>query len=194
MFALLLIIIIAIIIAQTNKKKQTNKSILSFSDATLSRAAFQTLESLEILRTTKNIDTFKSRYVFLIGANVYGVVMQMSCNKKHTSQVLRVMDEYRNLYYTKGLPAVYRNLLLHPSMISLKVYSEQCLALCYNRKVDITQEEISRLKREDAKIRRKILLADFGDEIIAFADEMEFECIDLRETIEKNRAILRGAN
>ncbi len=135
----------------------------------IQRQGIQLLESLNILHTTKNIDTLKGRYDFI--EKMYDDFIKASYNKRYVSDIQVAIDEYKTMYYDKIISDFELNLLIQPENENLKDYYSECLYNCFNLFLSEQEYQISNLKKEDAKKRRKGKIVSIANEIVAEFDK-----------------------
>lgn len=178
-------------------KKNPTEQTFDYDEANLYRVMFQTLESLEILRTTRNIETFISRYKFLRGGadhlGVYEELESLSKQMNCSGMASEVVTKWQELYYDKELPDTHKELLLAPSLPSFRHVATLYMVECYNRFTKTMEAEADKLKREDAKQRRWNKIVEMGDVVLRFLDTTDLEPFNLREVIEKNRELLTNS-
>ena len=90
---------------EINKQKQNfpNQEITNYEyqPSLVQRKGIQLLESINILHTTKNIDTLKGRFDFI--SKMYDVFIEASTIKRYISDLQLAIDEYKTLYYDRLL-------------------------------------------------------------------------------------------
>ena len=142
---------------------QKNKNF-EYQSFQVQRKGIQLLESLNILHTTKNIDTLKGRYEFI--SKMYDGFISSSFNKRYISDIQLAIDEYKTLYYDKILNDFELELLIKPTNEKLSDYYSECLLNCFNNFVIEQENKIENLKKEDAKKRRKEKIVNVANETI----------------------------
>jgi hypothetical protein len=148
-----------------NKAKTTQ---VYYEPTQIQRQGVQILESLHILSTTKNIDTLKGRFEFIL--QLYDHFIQASHNKRFISDVQVSIDQYKTTYYER-IPDDYKlNLLLKPDKENLKQFYARCVMHCFTKFREEQEKQIESLKRRDAKERRI-------NKVIQVADEAQKELL-----------------
>jgi hypothetical protein len=153
------------------KKKERENEIRNFNyqPIQVQRQGIQILESLNILNTTKNIDTLKSRFDFIL--KMYDNFIKASYNKRYISDIQIAVDEYKTMYYDKIINDFELKLLVKPENENLTDYYSECLFNCFNQFVKEQEIQIESLKRADARKRRKEKIVNISNEIIAEFDK-----------------------
>jgi len=155
-------------LAGSDKKNMPTTSNIQYEPEQIQRQGFQILESLHILSTTKNIDTLKGRFEFIL--QLYDHFIQASHNKRFISDVQVSIDQYKTTYYER-IPDEYElNLLLKPDKEHLKQFYAKCVMHCLTKFQEEQEKQIESLKRRDAKERRI-------NKIIQVADEAQKELL-----------------
>ena len=151
------------------QKTNSHKSIhANYDPRQIQRQGVQILESFYILFTTKNIDTLKGRFEFIL--QLYDHFIRASHNKRFVSDVQVAIDQYKTTHYER-IPDEYElNLLLKPNIEDLKQFYAKCVMHCFTKFVEEQEKQIESLKRRDAKERRI-------NKIIQVADEAQKELL-----------------
>ena len=127
----------------------------------------QILESLNILSTTKNIDTLKGRYEFI--NQLYDNQINASLNKRFLSDMQQAIDQYKSTYYERILNDYEISLLIKPDKKNLQDFYMKSIIQCFERFLNEQIKQIESLKKQDAKNRRlekiRIVHADASMEI-----------------------------
>ncbi len=183
---------IIVAIAQKSNQKKNTKSTTKEKQATafeimqIQSRGVQLLESLEIMATTKNLDTLQGRMDFVL--DFYSSLITLASFKQRFFNEAQVaIDTYKERYYDKVLKVAQVSLLITPSMDDLKAYFANCIVICYGEFVKVQAEEMSRLKRQSAIEKRKENIIDIG-----YSAKYLFSSYDLpnnghQEAIEKLR-------
>jgi hypothetical protein len=152
-------------VQQTNSLNTQN---IAYEPTQIQRQGLQILESIHILSTTKNIDTLKGRFEFILG--LYDHFIQASHHKRFVSDVQVSIDQYKTTYYER-IPDDYElNLLLKPDKENLKQFYARCVMHCFTKFQEEQEKQIESLKRRDA-IERRI------NKVIQVADEAQKELL-----------------
>ena len=187
---IILIIVIIIIFAVSKSKKTDSSSIQTTTKQTnnnsssgqqvftgdylpqnIQRTGLQALETINIIGTSKAIDTIKGRYDFLL--KIIDTLKKGQNNSRYLSDIQKSIDQYKSMYYDR-VPQDYElALLLKPTNFDLTDFYCKALFSAFKRYYEEHQEEIKLLKRDDAKLRRKEKIK----EIINFTkDELKSKC------------------
>lgn len=137
----------------------------------IERTAFQALESIHIIANSKNIDTIIGRFNFL--NTIYGSLIISKNNARYLTDIQYSLDKYKQLYYDKIPTDIEIHLISNPSETDLQLFYCHAIINCCKIIGLNTQEEISNLKREDAKIRR---IEKFKEVIILSRQELNNHC------------------
>lgn len=154
---------------QNQREREQEIKNFNYQPIQIQRQGIQLLESLNILHTTKNIDTLKSRYDFI--QKMYDDFIKASHKKRYISDIQVAVDEYKTMYYDKIINDFELKLLVKPENENLTDYYSECLYNCFNQIVEEQEYQISNLKREDARKRRKGKIVSVANEIIAEFDK-----------------------
>lgn len=149
------------IIASVEKKygnkgvntKVHQNTLPDFHEREIEGKGFQFLESIEVITNTKNLDTLKGRMEFI--NKIYPSLLSYSSLHRYAMDVQKSIDRYKTIYYDRILTSVQAVLLLKPNMDMLKQLYSDCILTCYTRYVNHQSEEISKLKTNAAKERRR---------------------------------------
>jgi TM2 domain-containing membrane protein YozV len=149
------------------KQKQREAEIRNFKyvPMQIQRQGLQLLESINILNTTKNLDTLIGRYDFV--SKMYDDFVKASHNKRYISDIQVAIDQYKTMYYDRILKDYELQLLVQPDHDNLTDYYSECLFNCFNGFYKEQIEQIENLKRDDAKQRRKEKVVEIADKTIS---------------------------
>jgi len=153
------------------KQKQREAEIRNFKyvPMQIQRQGLQLLESINILNTTKNLDTLIGRYDFV--SKMYDDFVKASHNKRYISDIQVAIDQYKTMYYDRILKDYELQLLVQPDHDNLTDYYSECLFNCFNGFYKEQIEQIENLKRDDAKQRRKEKVVEIADKTISEFDK-----------------------
>lgn len=186
---IIVIVVIALVVGNNKKKNsaqlstttiQTNSNDSSGSQQVftgdyipqnIQRTGLQVLETINIIGTSKAIDTITGRYDFLL--KIIDTLKKAQTNSRYVSDIQKSIDTYKSMYYDR-VPQNYElALLLKPNDFDLTDFYCKALFSAFKRNFEEHSEEIKLLKREDAKVRRKEKIK----EIIKFTkDELKNKC------------------
>ncbi len=149
------------------KQQQREAEIRNFKyvPMQIQRQGLQLLESINILSTTKNLDTLIGRYDFVL--KMYDDFVKASYNKRYISDIQVAIDQYKSMYYDRILKGYELQLLVQPDQGILKDYYSECLFNCFNGFYKEQMEQIENLKRDSAKQRRKEKIIETADKTIS---------------------------
>lgn len=153
------------------KQKQREAEIRNFNyvPMQIQHQGLQLLESINILNTTKNLDTLIGRYEFV--SKMYDDFVKASHNKRYVSDIQEAIDQYKLMYYDKILKDYELQLLVQPDHDNLTDYYSDCLFNCFNGFFKEQMEQIEKLKRDDAKQGRKEEVVEIADMTISEFDK-----------------------
>lgn len=153
------------------KQKQREAEIRNFKyvPVQIQSQGLQLLESINILNTTKNLDTLIGRYEFV--SKMYDDFVKASHNKRYISDIQIAIDQYKSMYYDRILKDYELQLLVKPDNENLTDYYSDCLFKCFNEFYKEQMEQIENLKRDDAKQRRKEKVIEIADNTISEFDK-----------------------
>lgn len=153
------------------KQKQREAEIRNFNyvPMQIQRQSLQLLESVNVLNTTKNLDTLIGRYDFV--SKIYDDFVKASHNKRYISDIQVAIDQYKSMYYDRILKDYELQLLAQPDHEILTDYYSDCLFNCFNGFYKEQLEQIENLKRADAKRRRKEKIVEIADKTISEFDK-----------------------
>ncbi|MCF8303723.1 MAG: TM2 domain-containing protein [Bacteroidales bacterium] len=153
------------------KQKQREAEIKNFNyvPMQIQRQGIQLLESINILNTTKSLDTLSGRYEFI--SNMYHDFVKASHNRRYISDIQVAIDQYKTMYYDRILNDYELQLLVRPDHEKLTDYYSDCLFNCFNGFYEEQKEQIETLKRDDAKQRRKEKIIEIADKTISEFDK-----------------------
>jgi hypothetical protein len=116
------------------------------------RAAIQTMESLYILSTSKNVETIKSRYDFLL--TVLPTLQSTKNNPQYSSIIKMTLDQFKTMY-PNSVPKDYQlSALSNPETFNVNDFYCKSLVDTIKRFCEKQSEEIKSLKKEGAKNKR----------------------------------------
>uniref|UniRef100_UPI0030ECB785 hypothetical protein n=1 Tax=Riemerella anatipestifer TaxID=34085 RepID=UPI0030ECB785 len=153
------------------QQKQREAEIRNFNyvPMQIQRQGLQLLESINILNTTKNLDTLIGRYDFV--SKMYDDFRKASHNKRYISDIQVAIDQYKSIYYDRILKDYELQLLVQPDHDKLTDYYSNCLFNCFNGFYKEQLEQLENLKRDDAKQRRKEKIVKIADMTISEFDK-----------------------
>jgi TM2 domain-containing membrane protein YozV len=135
----------------------------------IQRQGVQLLECINILNSTKSLDTVVGRYVFI--SKIYDDFIKSSHNKRYISDIQVAIDQYKSMYYDRMLKDYELQLLVQPDHENLTDYYSDCLFSCFNGFYKEQIHQIENLKRDDAKQRRKEKVVEIAYKTISEFDK-----------------------
>lgn len=143
----------------------------SFFAMDVQRAAIQTMESLHILATSKNIDTIKGRYEFLL--TVIPTLKDAKNNSHYGILIQGALDQFKAMY-PAGTPQNYQLAVLNnPDSFEANEFYCNSLVNAIKRFCEKQSEEIRALKKESARAKR---VSKVIDTIKSTQNELEAKC------------------
>lgn len=135
------------------------------------RAAIQTMESLYILATSKNIETIKGRYDFLL--TLIPILTSAKNNTKYSAFIDSALDQFKTTY-PASVPQEYQlSVLSNPEAFDLNEFYCTSLVTAIKRFYGKQFEEITALKKEAAKRNR---IERVIKTIRSVQDELQLKC------------------
>lgn len=135
------------------------------------RAIIQTMESLYILATSKNIETIKGRYDFLL--TLIPTLRSAKNNSQYSVIIQSALGQFKTMYPT-SVPQEYQlSVLSNPETFDINEFYCNSLVNAAKRFVEKQFEEINALKKETAKTKRveKVI-----DAIKLVQNEIQMKC------------------
>lgn len=171
-FPLILIVIIilsVVMIAVKKGKKSTpvtvkEKPLNPFDVIQINSRGVQLLESLQIIETTTNIETLRSRINFLF--EIYPSLVVLGTFKhRYVAEAEKAMKTYQERYHDRTITESQAALLLNPNLDTLKQHMSNCVVLSYAAFVKQKIVEIETLKSNKAINNRGDIIIKTGNEI-----------------------------
>lgn len=113
----------------------------------------QVLETVHIIATTKNFDTIKGRYELLLER--IDTLRKAESNRLYSADINTSIETYKSMYYDRPLQDFELSAILKPNDFDPQNFYCNALVSCIKRFVEEQTNEISGLKSENAKIKRK---------------------------------------
>lgn len=179
-------------LVKKQKDRETEIKNFNYSPMQVQRQGLQLLESLNILNSTKNLDTLVGRYEFI--TNMYDDFIKASYNKRYISDIQTSIDQYKSMYYDRILNDFELGLLVKPNEENLKDYYSQCLFSSFAKFYNEQSDQIETLKKEDAKERRTKKIIEIGNQTISEFDKNSSETEKFRNQINEIRNIVEKLN
>ena len=135
------------------------------------RAIIQTMESLYILATSKNIETIKGRYEFLL--TLIPTLKSAKSNSQYSNVIQSALDQFKTMY-PASVPQDYQlSALKDPETFDVTEFYCFSLVNATKRYYKKQFEEINALKKESAKTKRASKVIDT---IKLVQNELQLKC------------------
>lgn len=134
------------------KKFNERNSNFNYSSQMIKGKIFQVLESIEIIETTKNIDTLMSRYDFLL--KIYDDIKIASSYSNYKIDFQKTIDEYKQMYYDKNPTQNQLIAIVKPLEFDLISFYYISCYRCFVRNCETQNKIIETLKTEKGKVGR----------------------------------------
>jgi hypothetical protein len=154
----------------------------------IQRAAIQSAESLYIIATSKNIETIKGRYSFLLTAaempqgqfvplnpilSVLDTLKKGQSNPQYSTYIQMAIDQYKTIHPNAVLQDYQLAVLSNPNTFNVNEFYCSSLVNAIKRFCEKESEEIDALKKEAAKTKR---ISKIVDTIKSTQTELETKC------------------
>jgi len=113
----------------------------------------QVLETVHIIATTKNFDTIKGRYELLLER--IDTLRNAESNRLYSADINTSIETYKSMYYDRPLQDMELSVILKPNNFDVQSFYCEALVNCIKRFVEEQTNEISGLKSENAKTKRR---------------------------------------
>lgn len=153
----------------------------SYFPEDVQNAVKQVLETVNIMTTSKNIDTIQGRSDFL--KERLQTLLTSSNSPRYETDLQKGLDFYKTLFYNTSVTQSQIEIITNPQNFSFENFYVDCLLNGYERFYEDQLNEIDNLKRADAKKRRFKNLVVKLEEVFE-----EINQINVEEPI-KNRAL-----
>lgn len=131
----------------------------------------QVLETVHIIATTKNLDTLKSRYELLLER--LNTLRNAENNRLYSADITSSIETYKSMYYDRHLQDIELSAVLKPNNFDVQSFYCEALVSCIKRFVDEQINEISGMKSENAKTKRR---AKVIDKLKLSKEELQNKC------------------
>lgn len=130
----------------------------------------QSLETIEIIESTKNLDTLQSRYLYLI--KLFHELQIASTTSRYFRDAQDSIDDYKQLYYDKIPHRTQLAGVLKPLEFDIVAFGGESVFNCFMRHYDFQLQQINSLKTASGKKGRyKKLLDSLDETTILLRDE-----------------------
>ena len=135
------------------------------------RAIIQTMESLYILATSKNVETIKGRYDFLL--TLLPTLISAKNNSQYSNVIQSALEQFKTMY-PAGVPQNYQIAVINnPETFDINEFYCNSLVNAAKRYYDKQFGEINALKKETAKTKR---VGKLSDSINSVQNELQTKC------------------
>ena len=165
-----------------------NGMVSKFTDKQITGFVMQSFETAHILKHTKKLETFKSRYVFFKERHSQLVELKPSFQFNNAFQ--NAVRQYRQKYYDLTLNGTIKEGLYEPQTFDVKYFFENCLINCLKESIADDYKKIAELKTEKAKQNR---LEKINIKIDAFLEYLESEGYQKEDAFYKELYKIRQA-
>ena len=143
----------------------------NYFSMTIQSTSLQVLETVHIISTTKNIETLKSRFQFLLER--MDTLRKVSGNRQYQADIGASVERYKSLYFDRPVQDQQLSAISKPSGFDLSAFYCQAVLSCSKLFAEEQTAEISALKNENARIKRKGKVADKIKQAI---EEVKINC------------------
>lgn len=158
---LIVFCLVMIVLKWRNQNKPTEK-INPFDAAQIASRGVQLLESLEIIATTRNMETLERRMSFINEFYSTFVVMAVF-GQQYLNEVEKAFNSYKERYPGTEIKAAQASLLIIPNMDDLNSYFANCIVVCFGEFVKEQAEAINKLQRQNAINTRRESVVQNGN-------------------------------
>lgn len=124
----------------------------TFFTMDVQRAAIQTMETLYIIATSKNIETIKGRYDFLL--TLIPTLKSAKSSSQYSTIIKMALDQFKTMY-PASVPQDYQLAVLsNPGTFDVNDFYSNSLVNAIKRFCEKQSEEIKALKKEATKAKR----------------------------------------
>lgn len=131
----------------------------------------QVLETVHVIATTKHFDTLKSRYELLLER--LNTLRNAENNRLYSADINTSIETYKSKYYDRPLQDIEFSVVLKPNNFDVQSFYCEALVSCIKRFVEEQTIEISGMKSENAKTKRR---AKVLDKLKLSKDELQNKC------------------
>ncbi|MFC2093844.1 hypothetical protein ACFLSV_08085 [Bacteroidota bacterium] len=110
------------------------------------------METLYIIGTSKNIETIKSRYNFLL--TIIDTLKHGQNNPQYSTYIQMALDRYKTMYNDRPPKDYQLAILSNPNSFDLNNFYCNSLVSTMKRFCGEQAKEINKMKRETAKVKR----------------------------------------
>ncbi len=143
----------------------------TFFEMDTQRAVIQTMESLYILATSKNIETIKGRYNFLL--TLIPTLKSAKNNPQYSNVIQSAFEQFKTMYQTSDPQEYQLTVINNPETFDINDFYCSSLVNATKRYYEKQIEEINSFKKETAKTKR---VAKVIDTIKLVQNELQLKC------------------
>lgn len=160
----------------TSLKKRVDSIIKSklmddYFSMSIQGVGIQILETVHIISTTKNFDTIRSRYEFL--QERIDTLRKAESNRQYSVDIKAAIEQYKSMYINSSISDVEFSAISKPNNFDVQNFYCEALVACMKRFAKEQSIEISSLKSENAKVKRR---AKTIEKIKLSKDELQSKC------------------
>lgn len=135
----------------SKEQKLFNERVTNFryTSQMLQSKIYQTLETIDIIETTKNLDTLISRFDFLI--TIYDDIKIGSLHLNYKRDFQNSLDKYKQMYYDKTPTQNQLTSIVKPLEFDLLSFYYISVYQCFVRSYEFQNQQIENLKTEKGK-------------------------------------------
>lgn len=126
----------------------------------------QVLETIEIISSTRSIDTLKSRYKFL--KSILPELIKDSNSSEYKVEFQQALDYYKQAYYDKTPTQDQLQCIISPDSFNIEEYLCRSLYTCFLHYYDFQKKEINLLKTKKGKMGRHLKVLEILSETQEF--------------------------
>ncbi len=159
---------------QIDKEKLAQKYAKQFTDNQIQGFSVQILESKHILQNTKNLNTYKSRWIFFEEKVQKMSLLHGSYNYEDNIKI--GVQEYKDLYPDR---MVQKSFLTDIDNFDESAFFEKSFYKCVNHFIESEKTAIEKLKTPRAKENRLLKINDFVVDCLVFLHNRGYSKDDL---------------
>lgn len=148
------------------------KAMDNYFSISIQGVGLQVLETIHIIATTKNFETLKGRYELLLER--IAILRNAESNPLYSSDINTSIETYKSMYYDRPVQDLQLSAISKPNSFEMPSFYCEALINCVKRFVEEQTYEISGLKSENAKTKRR---AKVIDKIKISMEELKSKCM-----------------
>lgn len=130
----------------------------NYFSMTIQGTGLQVLETVHIISTTKNFDTIKGRFELLIER--LDTLRKAESNRQYSTDINTSVLTYKSMYNDRPLQDFELSAILKPNNFNADTFYCEALVSCMKKFVEEQLNEITGLKSENAKIKRRVKIIE----------------------------------